>query len=45
MKLTEMLLTEHKRLERNLARIRAEQEIELTHQRAENRVNKELGKT
>ena len=45
MKLTEMLLTEHKRLERNLARIRAEQEIELTHQRAENRVNKELEKT
>ena len=34
LKLTEMLLTEHKRLERNLARIRAEQEIELINQRA-----------
>ena len=40
MKLTEMLLTEHKRLERNLARIRAEQEIELTNIRAEHRVEK-----
>ena len=42
MKLTEMLLTEHKRLERNLARIRAEQEIELINQRAENRIKKDL---
>ena len=42
LKLTEMLLTEHKRLERNLARIRAEQEIDLNNQRAENRIKKDL---